>query len=34
MRAPVVSNLFNVLGKKLRCEALPSILSVFPSEFK
>ena len=26
-------NLLNELGKKIRCEALPSILSVFPNKF-
>ena len=31
MSVPVLLNLLN--GKKLRCEALPSILSVFPNEF-
>ena len=33
MRAHVLLNLLNELGKKIRCEALPSILSVFPNEF-
>ena len=28
-----VLNLLNSLGKKIRCEASPSILSVFPNEF-
>ena len=31
MSAHVLSNLLNELGKKIRCEALPSILSVFPT---
>ena len=26
-------NLLNEFGEKIRCEALPSILSVFPNEF-
>ena len=30
MGAHVLLNLFNRLGKKIRCEALSSILSVFP----
>ena len=29
----VLLNLLNELGKKIRCEALPSILSVIPIEF-
>ena len=29
----VLLNLLDDLGKKIRCEALPSILSVFPNEF-
>ena len=33
MSAHVLLNLLNQLGKKIRCEALPSILSVFPNEF-
>ena len=33
MSARVLLNLLNELGKKIRCEALPSILSVFPNEF-
>ena len=33
MSARVLLNLLNELGKKVRCEALPSILSVFPTEF-
>ena len=28
----VLLNLSNELGEKIRCEALPSILSVFPNE--
>ena len=32
MSAHVLLNLFNKLGKKIRCEALPSILSVFPNK--
>ena len=32
MSAHVLLNLLNDLGKKIRCEALPSILSVFPIE--
>ena len=31
--AHVLLNLLNELGKKIRCEALSSILSVFPNEF-
>ena len=31
--AHVLLNLLNELGKKIRCEALPRILSVFPKEF-
>ena len=34
MSAHVLLNLINELGKKIRCEAMPSILSVFPTEFK
>ena len=30
MSAHVILNLLNELGKKIRCEDLPSILSVFP----
>ena len=30
MSAPVLLNLLNKLGKKMRCEALLSILLVFP----
>ena len=33
MSAHVLLNLLNELGKKIRCEALPSILSDFPNEF-
>ena len=33
MRAHVLLNLFNELGKKIRCEAVSSILSVSPDEF-
>ena len=33
MSAHVLLNLLNKLGKKIRCKALPSILSVFPNEF-
>ena len=33
MSAYVLFNLLNDLEKKIRCEALPSILSVFPNEF-
>ena len=33
MSARVLLNLLNELGKKIRCEALPSILPVFPDEF-
>ena len=33
MNAHVLLNLLNELGKKIRCEALLSILSVFPNEF-
>ena len=29
----VLLNLLNELGKKIRCETVPSILSVFPNEF-
>ena len=32
MSAHVILNLLNELGEKIRCEALPSILSVFPNE--
>ena len=32
MSAHVLLNLLNELGEKIRCEALPSILSVFPNE--
>ena len=33
MSAHVLLNLLNELGKKIRCEALPSILSISPNEF-
>ena len=33
MSAHVLLNLLSELGKKIRCEALPSILSVFPNVF-
>ena len=33
MSAHVLLNLLNSLGKKIRCEALPSILSVFSNKF-
>ena len=33
MSARVLLSLLNDLGKKIRCEALPSILSVSPNEF-
>ena len=33
MSANILLNLLNELGKKIRCEALPSILSAFPNEF-
>ena len=33
MSAHVLLNLLNELGEKIRCEALPSILSVFSNEF-
>ena len=33
MNAHVLLNFFNEFGKKIRCEALPSISSVFPNEF-
>ena len=33
MSAHVLLNLLNELGKKIRCKAVPSILSVFPNEF-
>ena len=32
MSAHVLLNLLNQLGKKIRCEAVPRILSVFPNE--
>ena len=33
MRADVLLNLLNKLGEKIRCEALPSILSISSNEF-
>ena len=33
MSAHVLLSLLNELGKKIRCEAVPSILSVFPNSF-
>ena len=33
MSAHVLLNLLHELGKKIRCEDLPSILSIFPNEF-
>ena len=33
MSAHVLLNLLNELGGEIGCEALPSILSVFPNEF-
>ena len=33
MSAHVLLNLLNQLGEKIRCEPVPSILSVFPNEF-
>ena len=33
MSAHVLQNLLNDLWKKIRCEAMPSILSVFPNDF-
>ena len=33
MSAHVLLNLLNDLGKKMRCKALLSILSVFPNKF-
>ena len=33
MSVHVLLNLLNELGEKIRCEALPGILSVFPNEF-
>ena len=33
MSAHVLLNVLNELGEKIRCNALPSILSVFPNEF-
>ena len=34
MNAHVLLNLLNESGKKIRCDAFPSILSAFPNEFK
>ena len=33
MSAHVLLNLLDELGKKIRCEDLPSVFSVFPNEF-
>ena len=33
MSAHVLLSLLEELGKKIRCEDLPSVLSVFPNEF-
>ena len=33
MSAFILLNLLNELGKKIRCEAMPSFLSVFRNEF-
>ena len=33
MSGHVLLNLLNELGEKIRCEAVQSILSVFPNEF-
>ena len=33
MSAHVLLDLFNKLGKKIRCQAMPSILSGFPNKF-
>ena len=33
MSTHALLNLLNELGKKIRCEAVPSIISVFPNEF-
>ena len=33
MSVHVLLNLLNELGEKIRCEALSSILSIFPNEF-
>ena len=33
MSADVLLNLLNELGEKIRCDAVPSILSVFPNEY-
>ena len=32
MSGHVLLNLLNELGKKIRCEALPRVLSIFPNE--
>ena len=32
MSGQVLLNLINELGGKIRCEAVPSILSIFPNE--
>ena len=33
MSAHVLLNILNELEEKIRCEALPRILSIFPNEF-
>ena len=33
MSAHVLLNVLNELGEKIRCEAVPSILSIFTNEF-
>ena len=33
MSVHVLLNVLNELGKMIRCEALPNILSIFPNEF-
>ena len=33
MSAHVLLNLLNEMGKNIRCEVLPNILSVLPNEF-
>ena len=33
MSAQVLLNVLNDLGKKIRCEAMPSMWSVFPNEY-
>ena len=33
MNVHVLVNLLNEFGEKIRCQALPGILSVFPNEF-